>query len=84
MKTGGLTAGTAYTTSKGALGAFTFSLARELAADGSHRQRHRPGLHEDQDDHRAADRSSSGKTCCAASRWGDSASRKRSLTSWSS
>ena len=34
MKTGGLTAGTAYTTSKGALGAFTFSLARELAADG--------------------------------------------------
>ncbi len=34
MKTGGLTAGTAYTTSKGALGAFTFSLARELAAHG--------------------------------------------------
>jgi len=34
MKTGGLTAGTAYTTSKGALGALTFSLARELAADG--------------------------------------------------
>jgi 3-oxoacyl-[acyl-carrier protein] reductase len=34
MKTGGLTAGTAYTTSKGALGAFTFSLARELAGDG--------------------------------------------------
>ena len=34
MKTGGLTAGTAYTTSKGALGALTFSLARESAADG--------------------------------------------------
>ena len=35
MKTGGLTAGTAYTTSKGALGAFTFSLARELAPTAS-------------------------------------------------
>lgn len=34
MKTGGLTAGTAYTTSKGALGALTFSLARESASDG--------------------------------------------------
>jgi 3-oxoacyl-[acyl-carrier protein] reductase len=34
MKTGGLTAGTAYTSSKGALGALTFSLARELAAHG--------------------------------------------------
>lgn len=34
MKTGGLTAGTAYTTSKGGLGAFTFSLARELAPHG--------------------------------------------------
>lgn len=34
MKTGGLTAGTAYTTSKGALAAFTFSLARELAPYG--------------------------------------------------
>jgi len=34
MKTGGLTAGTAYTTSKGGLGALTFSLARECAADG--------------------------------------------------
>jgi 3-oxoacyl-[acyl-carrier protein] reductase len=34
MKTGGLTAGTAYTTSKGALGALTFSLARELAPFG--------------------------------------------------
>ena len=33
-KSGGLTAGTAYTTSKGALGALTFSLARELAPDG--------------------------------------------------
>jgi len=33
-KTGGLTAGTAYAVSKGALGALTFSLARELAADG--------------------------------------------------
>jgi len=33
-KTGGLTAGTAYATSKGALSAMTFSLARELAADG--------------------------------------------------
>jgi len=34
MKTGGLTAGTAYTTSKGALGALTLSLARELAPFG--------------------------------------------------
>ena len=33
-KTGGLTAGTAYSVSKGALSAFTFSLARELAAHG--------------------------------------------------
>jgi 3-oxoacyl-[acyl-carrier protein] reductase len=34
MKTGGLTAGTAYTASKGALQALTFSLAREAAAFG--------------------------------------------------
>ncbi len=34
MKSGGLTAGTAYTASKGGLGALTFSLAREVAADG--------------------------------------------------
>jgi len=34
MKTGGLTAGTAYTASKGGLGALTFSLARETARDG--------------------------------------------------
>jgi len=33
-KSGGLTAGTAYTTSKGALAALTFSVARETAADG--------------------------------------------------
>lgn len=33
-KTGGLTAGTAYAVSKGAMSALTFSLARELAADG--------------------------------------------------
>ena len=33
-KTGGLTAGTAYAVSKGAIGALTFSLARELAAFG--------------------------------------------------
>ena len=33
-KTGGLTAGTAYSVSKGALSALTFSLARELAAVG--------------------------------------------------
>jgi len=33
-KTGGLTAGTAYAVSKGALGALTFSLARELAGHG--------------------------------------------------
>lgn len=33
-KTGGLTAGTAYAASKGALAALTFSLARELAAYG--------------------------------------------------
>jgi 3-oxoacyl-[acyl-carrier protein] reductase len=32
MKSGGLTAGTAYTTSKGALAALTFSLARETVA----------------------------------------------------
>jgi 3-oxoacyl-[acyl-carrier protein] reductase len=34
MKTGGLTAGTAYTASKGGLAALTFSLARESAGDG--------------------------------------------------
>jgi 3-oxoacyl-[acyl-carrier protein] reductase len=34
MKTGGLTAGTAYTASKGALAALTFSLARETASHG--------------------------------------------------
>lgn len=34
MKTGGITAGTAYTTSKGGMGALTFSLARECAGDG--------------------------------------------------
>jgi 3-oxoacyl-[acyl-carrier protein] reductase len=33
-KTGGLTAGTAYAVSKGALSALTFSLARELASHG--------------------------------------------------
>jgi len=33
-KTGGLTAGTAYSTSKGALAALTFSLAREVAGNG--------------------------------------------------
>ena len=34
MKTGGLTAGTAYTASKGGLAALNLSLAREAAADG--------------------------------------------------
>ena len=34
MKSGGLTAGTAYTTSKGALAALTFSLARETVSFG--------------------------------------------------
>lgn len=34
MKTGGLTAGTAYTSSKGALASLTFSLAREFARFG--------------------------------------------------
>ena len=34
MKTGGLTAGTGYTTSKGAMAALTFSLARETAPAG--------------------------------------------------
>ena len=34
MKTGGLTAGTAYTSSKGALASLTFSLAREVASHG--------------------------------------------------
>ncbi|MDX1431059.1 MAG: SDR family NAD(P)-dependent oxidoreductase [Gammaproteobacteria bacterium] len=34
MKTGGITAGTAYTTSKGGLAALTFSLARETTRDG--------------------------------------------------
>ncbi|MDE0520619.1 MAG: SDR family NAD(P)-dependent oxidoreductase [Boseongicola sp.] len=34
MKTGGLTAGTAYVASKGGLGALTFALARETAAHG--------------------------------------------------
>ena len=34
MKTGGITAGTAYTASKGAMASLTFSLARESAAHG--------------------------------------------------
>jgi 3-oxoacyl-[acyl-carrier protein] reductase len=34
MKTGGITAGTAYTTSKGAMASLTFSLAREAASRG--------------------------------------------------
>lgn len=34
MKSGGLTAGTAYTTSKSAMGGLTFSLAREVASFG--------------------------------------------------
>ncbi len=34
MKTGGITAGTAYTSSKGGMAALTFSLARETASDG--------------------------------------------------
>ena len=34
MKTGGITAGTAYTSSKGAMAALTFSLARETAREG--------------------------------------------------
>ena len=34
MKSGGLTAGTAYTVSKGGLGALTFSLSHETAAQG--------------------------------------------------
>ena len=34
QKTGGLIAGSAYTASKGGLGALTFSLAREVAAEG--------------------------------------------------
>jgi len=34
MKTGGITAGTAYTASKGAMAALTFSLAREAASHG--------------------------------------------------
>jgi 3-oxoacyl-[acyl-carrier protein] reductase len=34
MKTGGITAGTAYTSSKGALASLTFSLARETASHG--------------------------------------------------
>lgn len=34
MKSGGITAGTAYTASKGGLSALTFSIAREVAGDG--------------------------------------------------
>lgn len=34
MKVGGITAGTAYTTSKGGMAALTFSLAREVAGEG--------------------------------------------------
>ena len=43
-KTGGLTAGTAYSVSKGAMSALTFSLARELASFGVTVQRDRAGL----------------------------------------
>ena len=54
-KTGGLTAGTAYSVSKGALAALTFSLARELAGARRDRQRDRAGVRANADGHRAAD-----------------------------
>ena len=55
-KTGGLTAGTAYSVSKGALTSLTFSLARELASHRRHGQRHLAGLREDAHDHRTTQR----------------------------
>ena len=44
MKSGGLTAGTAYTTSKGALAALTFSLARETRHSASRSTPSRPPI----------------------------------------
>ena len=55
MKSGGLTAGTAYTTSKGALAALTFSLARETASFGDHRQHDRARLYPHADGRGAVD-----------------------------
>ena len=61
-KTGGLTAGTTYSVSKGALTSLTFSLARELALHRSHRERHLAGLREHSDGHRAAHRGAAAGT----------------------
>ena len=55
-KTGGLTAGTAYSVSKGALTSLTFSLARELAAHGVTANAIAPAYVQDADGHRAAER----------------------------
>ena len=55
-KTGGLTAGTAYSASKGALISLTFSLARELAAFGVTVNGIAPAYVKHADGHRAADR----------------------------
>ena len=66
-KTGGLTAGTAYAVSKGALSAMTFSLARELAADGHNGQWHRTGVRAHADGDRRPDRSPAPSTAGADS-----------------
>ena len=54
MKTGGLTAGTAYTASKGGLGALTFSLCARGRGAGRDRQRRGAGLRANPHGHRAA------------------------------
>ena len=77
-KTGGLTAGTAYAVSKGALGALTFSLARELAPHGVTANAHRAGLREDADGHRAAERGAAPGAAARRSRSAASASPRSS------
>ena len=79
-KTGGLTAGTAYAVSKGALGALTFSLARELAAYGVTVNGDRAGLRANADGHRAAERGAAPGAAARRSRSAASASPRSSRT----
>ena len=78
MKSGGLTAGTAYTTSKGALAALTFSLARETVQFRRHRQRDRARLHPYAHGRGAIDASAARRACSSRFRSGGSASRRNS------
>ena len=83
-KTGGLTAGTAYSVSKGALGV-AHLLARARAGGARrHRQRDRAGLRADADGHRAAERGAAPGAAARRSRSAASASPRSSRTSCAS